>query len=483
MSDPLDGSLIAAAASVQKGELSARDLADAALRRLDEVQPRLNIAISVDAERALAAAAAADERQAKGEPLGPLHGIPLMHKDMYYRNGDVSTCGSRIRAEAVADVTATALARLDAAGALDLGRLNMSEFAVGLSGHNIDHGDCRNPWSPDHITGGSSSGSGAATAACVVFGALGSDTGGSIRLPAAVNGVVGLKPTQGRVSRAGAMPLAPSLDCLGPLARTTGDCARLFDIIAGHDPKDPSSSRRKVASTETAAREGAEKGLQGLKIGKPVSYFEDDLDPDIKVAMDRARKTLEDLGAEIVEVTMPDLVDIGALQNVLMGGEAASRHGPWLKSRFADFSPQVRARLLPGLAYSARDWQDAARLRPLMLRRFARQVFSKVDILATPTLPISVPTLDETRLGDGQGMPAMIARISHCTRPINYLGLPALSLPMGLTGNGLPCSLQLVGRPFAEAGLFSAGAAFEAAIGFTGLRPPHAAGTANGGDR
>lgn len=476
MSDPLDGSLIDAASLIRKGDLSARDLAEAVLRRLEEVQPRLNVALSIKAERAMENAAAADERYARGEPLGPLHGIPLMHKDMYYRKGDVSTCGSRIHADWIADVTATALTRLDEAGALDLGRLNMSEFAVGLSGHNVHYGDCRNPWSPDHITCGSSSGSGAATAARVIFGALGSDTGGSIRLPAAVNGVVGLKPTQGRVSRAGAMPLAPSLDCIGPLARTVADCARLFDVIAGYDPKDPSSSRRPAAHAEQAALRGTDGSLRGLRIGKPVGYFEEHLDADIEAAMALAFRVLNDLGAEIVELETPDLALISALQNVLMGGEAASRHGPWLKTRFADYSPQVRARLLPGFAYTASDWQDAARLRPLMLRRFGEQVFAKVDLLATPTMPLAAPTLDETRLGDGPGMPAMIARISHCTRPINFLGLPALSLPIGLAGNGLPCGLQLVGRPFGEAALFEAGAAFEAITGFASLLPPHAAG-------
>jgi aspartyl-tRNA(Asn)/glutamyl-tRNA(Gln) amidotransferase subunit A len=475
LSELLEGSIAEAATALAKRQVSAQELVAAALERILEVQPRWNFALSIRSKRALEAAAAADAARARGEPTGALHGIPLMHKDMYYRAGETSTCGSRIREGFVPETTATVIRRLDQAGAIDLGRLNMAEFAVGLTGHNIHYGDCRNPWSPAHITGGSSSGAGSVTAPRCVFGALGSDTGGSVRVPASVNGVVGLKPTQGRVSRAGAMPLSPSLDCLGPLARTVEDCAWLFEVIAGEDPADSSASRRLVPAACTAAKQGAEEGLRDLRIGIPTSFFEDELDPDIQALMTASRETLADLGAELIEIDMPDMNRLATLQNILMGGEAAARHGPWLKAHFADYSPQVRARLLPGLVFGATAWQDAARLRPLLLKAFADAVFAKVDLLATPTMVIAPPTLDETRLGDGPEMTAMIATLGRCTRPINYLGLPALSLPMGLADNGVPAGLQLIGRPFDEALMFRAAGGFEQALGFTDQRPPHAA--------
>src|SRR5579859_4130641 len=235
--------LVGLAAAIRARKISAREATQACLAALEAAQPRLNTAIRFDAEDALAAADAADRALARGQPAGPLHGVPLAHKDMFYRKGKVATCGSKIRRDFVADKTATVLQRLDAAGALQLAALNMAEFAYGPSGHNEHFGHCRNPWAPDHITGGSSSGSGAAVAARLVFGALGSDTGGSIRLPASICGVTGLKTTYGRVSRAGAMPLSFSLDTVGPLTRSARDAARFLKVIAGHDPKDPTSSR------------------------------------------------------------------------------------------------------------------------------------------------------------------------------------------------------------------------------------------------
>ena len=475
MSELLEGSLVDAQAAVAEGHVSAVELCEAALARVDAAQPGLNMAISVRAEAALARARAVDAARAAGRPVGVLGGVPLMHKDMYDRAGEVTTCGSTIRRAHVASTTATVVERLDAAGALDLGRLNMAEFAIGPTGHNIHHGDCRNPWNPAHIAGGSSSGSGAVTAARCVFGALGSDTGGSIRLPAAVNGIVGLKATQTRVSRAGAMPLSHSLDCVGPLARTVADAARLFEVVAGVDPKDRTSSARPVPRAEAACRQGVERGLRGVRVGIARGYVEDDLDPEVEALLATGRRVLEDLGAELVDVEIPDLSAVAQLQTLLMGGEATSLHYAWLRDRFADYSPQVRARLLPGLVYPATAPAMAARLRPALVRGFVEQAFARCDVLHLPALPLPTPTLDETRLADGPGMAALIERIARCTRPINYLGLPALVVPMGFTANGLPSGCQFVGRPFAEARLFQVGGAYEAATGWHHHRPPSAA--------
>ena len=253
MSDSLTHmSLVDVAAAIANGETTSRAVTEACIARIERVAPKLNCFISFNPEGALDAADAADAQLAAGKPIGSLHGVPLAHKDMYYREGVVTTCGSKIRSDFRPDHTATALTRLSAQGALHLGGLNMSEFATGPTGHNTHYGAARNPWNPDYVTCGSSSGSGSATGGRLVFGALGSDTGGSIRLPATACGLVGIKPTQTRVSRYGAMGLSFSLDNVGPLTRTVRDCARMLGIIAGHDPLDPTSSRHPVADYEAA---------------------------------------------------------------------------------------------------------------------------------------------------------------------------------------------------------------------------------------
>src|SRR5690606_33096570 len=282
--DLLGLDLVGAAEGVRTRKFSAVELTEACIRRIERLQPKLNCFISLEAETALAAARRADEELAKGVVRGPLHGIPLAHKDMLYRAGKVTTCGSKIRKDFVPSYTATVHLRLEAAGALDLGTLNMAEFAFGPTGHNAHWGHCRNPWNPDHITGGSSSGSASAVAARMVYGALGSDTGGSIRLPAGLCGLVGLKPTQGRVSRDGVMPLSCSLDQVGPLTRTVRDSTRIFAAIAGYDPQDPTSSTATVEDYESRLAGG----VRGLRIGVPVNYFYDGIHDGIRAALDES---------------------------------------------------------------------------------------------------------------------------------------------------------------------------------------------------
>ncbi len=266
-------SLTDVAEAIRTKQVSAVEVTAACLRRIERLQPKLNCFISIEAEAALKAAAVADADLARGVLRGSLHGVPLAHKDMFYRAGQVSTCGSKINRDFVPDHTATVLSRLEAAGAIYLGGLNMAEFALGPTGHNEHWGHCRNPWNPDYITGGSSSGSGSAVAARLTYGALGSDTGGSVRMPAGVCGVVGLKPTWGRVSRYGVMPLSFSLDTVGPLARTVQDCACLTRIIAGSDPMDSTSSTALVPDYEATLSEG----MKGIKIGVPTNYYYDEL--------------------------------------------------------------------------------------------------------------------------------------------------------------------------------------------------------------
>src|SRR5438874_2858213 len=280
--EPALMSAVAVAKAIAGKKLSSREVTQSCLDRIAQWQPRVNAFMSIEADEALAAADAADAALAKGKNLGPLHGVPMAHKDMYYDAGKVVTCGSKIRRDFVATSTSTALRRLKEAGTIRLGSLQMAEFAYGPTGHNSHYGPVHNPWDLDRITGGSSSGSGSAVAARLTFAALGSDTGGSIRMPAHFCGVTGLKTTYGRISRAGAMPLSQSLDTVGPLARTVEDCALLLGLMAGSDPEDSTAIAGPVPDYMAAAREP----IKGLTIGVPTAFYVDDLDPEVARILD-----------------------------------------------------------------------------------------------------------------------------------------------------------------------------------------------------
>ena len=447
------------ASRIAAKDVSAIEVTETAIRRAERLQPNLNAFISLEAEAAIDAARSVEERISKGEPVGPLAGVPLAHKDMYYREGKVTTCGSKIRKDFVADRTSTVLHRLDEAGALYLGGLNMSEFAVGPIGNNVNFGDCRNPWNTDHAPGGSSSGSGATVAARIVYGALGSDTGGSIRIPSAMSGVVGLKPTQTRVSRYGLMPLSFSFDCGGPLTRSVRDAARIFDVIAGHDPKDPTSSRQPVVSCEASCAQS----IDGLRVGIPSSYYYDDVDCDVAELIDGARQTFADMGASLVEAEVPDHEEMNLIWAAALSAEAATIHRKWLVERPQDYGDMVRRRIEFGLNQPATRYLEAMSLRDGFLRRYCETAFRDCDLLLTPTMPVTAPRLSDVDVGDSEDMPALVLRISKNTRPISYLGLPALSVLCGLTPNGLPTAFQLIGRPFDEALLCRAGHAYQQA--------------------
>jgi len=454
MTAPFGWTLGEAVAALKAGEVSSRELTLACLDRIDAWQPAINAFVSVEAERALASADHADAARRSGRALAPLHGVPLAHKDMYDRAGRVTSCGSKIRAGHVASATATVLARLDAAGAVDLGRLNMSEFALGPTGLNAHFGRARNPWNREIVAGGSSSGSGAAG---LVYGALGSDTGGSIRLPAALCGVAGLKPTQGRVSRFGAMPLSFSQDCVGPLAPTVRDVALLYSVIAGPDPRDRACVSRPVAAP--AARDD----LKGVRIGVAVRFYGEGVDPEVARAMAASREKLSALGAEIVEIDLPDQSAFGELANIVAMTEAASIHCDWLRDRGQDYGEQVRARLLQGLAIPGVAYLRALQLRAVLLEEFVAAVFSRCEALHVPVLPYLPPRSEDVDVGASPAMPGVVAGLTRFTRPFSFLGLPALAQPIGFSSTGLPLSMQLVGRPFAEHRLLEIGMAYETA--------------------
>ena len=451
--DPTQATLVEIADAIAARKISSVEIATACIARAKAWQPALNAFIALDAETALAAARAADAKPASGK----LHGVPLAHKDMYYRAGRAATCGSKIRRDWKPSVTATALARLDAAGAIDLGTLNMAEFAFGPTGHNYHCGHARNPWNTAHITGGSSSGSGASVAARLVFGALGSDTGGSIRMPAFCNGLAGIKPTWGRVSRHGAMTLSWTMDTVGPLARTVVDCARLFGAIAGPDSEDSTAAGDPVPDYEAACA----RPVKGMRLGLATGYFDEDLHPDIAKMLDDAVAVFTRLGVSVTRVKIPDLEAVNAAGALVTVAEAASAHRPWLETRIDEYSPQVRARLLPGLTVPAVAYLDAQRIRAATLSRFLADVFDRCDAVLAPVCAVPVPAIVATDVADSDSMPATLGKLTRLSRPFNAMGLPALSVPAGFDSEGLPTGLQLGGRPFDEATLFALGAAFE----------------------
>jgi aspartyl-tRNA(Asn)/glutamyl-tRNA(Gln) amidotransferase subunit A len=390
-----------------------------------------------------------------------LHGVPLAHKDMYYDAGKVVTCGSLIRRDFVAKTTATALQRLKDAGTVRLGSLQLSEFAYNPTGHNAHYGAVHNPWQLDHVTGGSSSGSGSAVAARLTFAALGSDTGGSIRMPAHFCGVTGLKTTVGRVSRAGAMPLSQSLDTVGPLAQTVEDCALLLGLMAGADPEDPTASTLPVPDY-VAASKGS---VKGLKIGVPTTFYVDDLDAEVGRVLDETIAILEKEGAEIVKVELPDQRQLTAASQIVLAVEAAAFHKRWMIERPGDYGPQVLMRLQNGLAVPAVVYLEAMRWRGPALAAYHTAV-SGVDAVIAPVAPVPAPTIAESDVGNSPGAEAVIQRLTRFTRPVNYLGLPSLAIPAGFTRGGLPVGLQLIGRAFDEAVLLRIGAAFQRATDF-----------------
>jgi aspartyl-tRNA(Asn)/glutamyl-tRNA(Gln) amidotransferase subunit A len=456
------------AALVRSGRLSPVELTRAYLGRIAKLDATLRAFIIVDGDRALAAARALETEATARTWRGPLHGVPLAHKDLFLIEGLPTSCGTRTGDYFVGAPPCTAVARLVAAGAITLGKLNMTELALGPFGDNAHHGDVQNPWRLGHVSGGSSSGSGAAVAAALAAGALGTDTGGSIRLPAGCCGVVGLKPTYGRVSRAGVMPLSWSYDHVGPLSRTTRDAALLLGLIAGHDPLDATSSRRPVPDY-LAALDG---GVKGLRLGVAGGFYADRLDPAVAGALAEAVAVLRELGAAVDPVTVPDPRPmVAACSTPMVRAECVAVHSRLLKERPGELQPTVRDRMTPGLAVSAYEYLQCQRLRARFTREFLDAVFSRIDVLVTPTIPEPAPPLAQVKAGTSADVIARMGRFSRLTRPFNALGLPALSIPAGASADGRPIAMQLVGRPFDEAVLLRLGVAYERATAWHRRRP------------
>jgi aspartyl-tRNA(Asn)/glutamyl-tRNA(Gln) amidotransferase subunit A len=465
-----DDTLAAVAARIRAREISPVEVTEACLARIETLGPRLHAFIHVDAEGALRTARIREAEVKAGRVRGPLHGVPLAHKDLFAWGGRAASCGTAVPEYFRGEPDATAVARLDAAGAITLGRLNLSELALGPFGDNAHHGDAETPWRAGHCAGGSSSGSGAAVGGGLVYGALGTDTGGSIRLPAACCGVVGVKPTYGRVSRAGAMPLSWSLDHVGPLARTVRDAAILLGVIAGADGRDATASARPVPDYG-AALEGP---ITGLRVGVPDRYYWDGVDAEVLTLVQKAIESLRALGAQVMECPVPDPAVLNDLANVIARCESAAIHTRIVRESPHALQPAVRTRLEVGFHVSAHDYLQATRLRARAARTFVDDVFARVDVLAAPTIPEPAPALATVKAGSADEIVRRMGRFSRLTRPWNALGFPALSVPGGFATDGRPVGLQLVARPFDEATLLRVGHVYEQAAGWWRRRPPPA---------
>ncbi|WP_170984530.1 amidase [Rhodoligotrophos defluvii] len=444
------------AGRIASGDISAQEATRASLDALDGLGRALNCTVATYRDEAMERAATADRDRARGISHGPLHGVPMAHKDLFDVQGRVNAAGSLIRRHHRATGTATAIRRLDAAGAINVGRLHMAEFALSPTGYNGHLGHCRNPWNPDFITGGSSSGSAAAVAARLVPASLGSDTGGSARIPAGACGAVGLKPTYGLIPKDGVTPLSSSLDCISPITRSAADCALLLSVVAGPAATDPVTTHAPRVDYMAAL----DKGVAGLVIGILPDRALARVDPEISAILDASIEAFRDLGARIVEVDIGSLEPINDLNRVVLVVEAAAYHGRDLSTRPRDFSAHVLSRLETGLYMPATRYAEALTLRGKLARRFVEHAFTEAHLLLLPCMPVPVPTI----ASDADGLTGTGASdIMDFTRAMNFLGIPAASIPAGFTANGLPASLQLVGRHFDEARILAAAHAFQQA--------------------
>jgi aspartyl-tRNA(Asn)/glutamyl-tRNA(Gln) amidotransferase subunit A len=452
--------IAAAARAIEKGELSPVELAGAALARAEALDRRLNAFIRLTPERALEAARAAEREIAAGRRRGPLHGIPYGLKDIYDAAGLPTTAHSKLLIDNVASDDAATTARLEAAGMVLIGKLATHEFATGGPAWDLPWPPARNPWNTDHFTGGSSSGSGAAVAAGILPLAMGSDTGGSIRLPAAYCGTVGLKPTYGLVSRRGVVPLSFSLDHAGPLTWTVEDCALVMQVLAGHDPLDPASAAMAVPDYMERLRAG----VAGLRIGYARAFNADaGVGDEEAAALDAAAALLGRLGAEIVEVTLPPFDRFNACARSISAAEAFAIHQKDLRTRPGDYARVTRERLTMGAFVSGLQYVQAQRLRRV-LTAAVDALLDSCDALIAAPIPGPAPLLEAVDTGPWR-------RQQPLTAVFNATGHPALCLPCGFARNGLPLSLQLVGRSFDEARLLRIAHAYEQEAAWHRTRP------------
>ena len=457
---------------LNSGEVSAVDLTQAYLNAIDQQDKPINSYITVLHDEALAQAQQADEARATGDPR-PLLGVPIGIKDVLSTKGVQTTCGSKILAGYKPSFDATCVARLNAAGTVTLGKTNMDEFAMGSSNENSAYGLVRNPWSMEHVPGGSSGGSAAAVAAGLCAGSLGTDTGGSVRLPASYCGITALKPTYGRISRYGLIAFGSSLDCVGPMARTAEDTARLLHVMAGHDPMDSTSMQIDVPDYVSELTGD----VKGLKVGLPKEYFSDAIDPEVTQAVRTAIAQLEAMGADVQEVSLPYSDYSLAVYYIIATSEASSnlarfdgiRYGPrvdrgdmWdtYRATRAQFGDEVKRRIMLGTYALSAGYYDAyygkaQAVRTLIKQEF-EQAFESVDVILTPTAPNTA-----VKLGENIDDPLQAYLADVLTVGANLAGIPALALPCGFSSAGMPIGMQIMGPQFAEAAILKVGHAYQ----------------------
>jgi aspartyl-tRNA(Asn)/glutamyl-tRNA(Gln) amidotransferase subunit A len=450
-----------AAKLIAAKKLSPVELAKTHLERIGRLDPQLNAFLMVTEERALADAKAAEARQMSGSPRGKLDGIPIAHKDIYNTAGIRTTAHSKLLKDNVPTRDARTVAKWAEAGTVMLGKLSTHEFAFGGPSFDLPWPPARNPWNREHFTAGSSSGTGAAVAAGLIMGGTGSDTGGSIRGPAALCGIAGIKPTYGLCSRVGILPLAYSLDHAGPMAWTAEDCALLLQGMAGHDPEDPASADRPVP--DFTAELG--KGAKGLRIGVVRHFFETDnrASDATRAGIDGALDFFRKEGAEVRDITLSPLIEYFAVGWLIMVTEAFALHGPWLRERFTDYSEMLRDRVALAAMLTGPDIVQATRRRRVLCREMA-EAMADLDVIVMASAPAEAPRIDNVPKWSGIEKPSF-------TMPCNVTGFPAISICTGFGQGGLPVSMQLAGKPFAEPTLLRAAHAYETAMPWRSKRP------------
>lgn len=450
-----------AARQIAARQLSPVELTQHLLGRIAAEDAALNSFILVTPDRALADAKAAEARIMAGEARGPLDGIPIAHKDIYGTAGIPTTAHSKLLQGWVPDADATTVRKLAEAGTVMLGKLATHEFAFGGPSFDLPWPPARNPWNTDHFTSGSSSGTGAAVAAGLILGGTGSDTGGSIRGPAALCGIAGIKPTYGLCSRVGILPLSFSLDHAGPMAWTVEDCAILLQAMAGYDATDPASADRPVPDFSA----GLNDGVKGLRIGVARNWHETDrpVSPAVQAGIDGALDLWRAQGAEVQEVALPSLYDYQAANFVVLIAEAFTLHEPWMRERFGDYGELLRDRMAFGGLIAATDYVQALRMRRELCAA-TTAAMAGVDLVVTAGAPAEAPRIDDVPKWDNLAWPGF-------TAPFNLTGWPALSVCSGFGVGGLPVSVQIAAKPFQEATLFRAAHAFEQAAGLRAKRP------------
>jgi aspartyl-tRNA(Asn)/glutamyl-tRNA(Gln) amidotransferase subunit A len=454
--DPQTWTLSTLAKAIRKKEISPLEVTRAFLERIEKHDPKINAFITLLTPRALRAARQAETDILKGKYRGPLHGMPFAAKDLFFTKGIRTTCGSKILTHFVPQYDAAVIERLSSAGAILLGKLNMHEFAYGTTSVNPYYGAVRNPWDRERITGGSSGGSAAALACSFAPLTLGTDTGGSIRIPAALCGIAGLKPTYGRISRYGVYPLCWSLDHPGPMAKSVADLAVAMNTLAGHDPRDPSTPKVPVPNYPQALG----KDLEGIRLGVPDRYYFDRLDEEVHTAVKKAVQDLKGLGAKVQLISIPRLPEASTAAFIALIAEGAAVLEKWHLTRSKDLGEDVRSRLDLGAAIKASQYLKAQRVRR-KVREIFMEAFQKVDALVTPQLPITAPKIGQSSVSLGKGTESVVGALTRFTRIYNLIGIPSLCLPCGFSSSGMPIGLQIAARPFAEETVLKVGHAYE----------------------